>query len=141
MHFTALRKDAKSINLSNEVYIDRKIQALKKMESMLNYAESITSCRNLLLLQYFEEQNAQKCGHCDVCITEKKAALSNLEVQKMSENIIALIQKEPITLVQLIENFKQFKEEEALEVLQWLQDINQVEERNNLLYITEKQTK
>lgn len=53
LHFTALRKDAKSIHLHNEVYVDRKIQALKKMEAMLNYAESTNVCRNLLLLQYF----------------------------------------------------------------------------------------
>jgi ATP-dependent DNA helicase RecQ len=138
LHFTALRKDAKSIHLSNEVYVDRKIQALKKMEAMLNYAESANVCRNLLLLQYFEENNAQKCGHCDVCILEKKAALSNLEVQKMSEKIIGIIQKEPLTVVQLIENFKQFKEDEAFEVLHWLQEINQVEEREGLLYINTK---
>lgn len=138
LHFTALRKDAKSIHLSNEVYVDRKIQALKKMEAMLNYAESANVCRNLLLLQYFEENNAQKCGHCDVCILEKKAALSNLEVQKMSEKIIDIIQKEPLTVVQLIENFKQFKEDEAFEVLHWLQEINQVEEREGLLYINTK---
>lgn len=138
LHFTALRKDAKSIHLSNEVYVDRKIQALKKMEAMLNYAESTNVCRNLLLLQYFEENNAQKCGHCDVCILEKKAALSNLEVQKMSEKIIGIIQKEPLTVGQLIENFKQFKEDEAFEVLHWLQEINQVEEREGLLYINTK---
>jgi ATP-dependent DNA helicase RecQ len=138
LHFTALRKDAKSINLSNEVYIDRKVLAIKKMEAMLNYAESTTSCRNLILLNYFEEPDAQKCGHCDVCIFEKKVALSNLEVQTMSEKIIAILQKEPITVVQLIENFKQFKEDEAFEVLHWLQEINQVEERAGLLYLTEK---
>jgi ATP-dependent DNA helicase RecQ len=135
LHFTALRKDAKSINLSNEVYIDRKVLALKKMEAILNYAESSTSCRNLLLLNYFEEQDAKKCGHCDVCILDKKAALSNLDVQTMSEKIIAILQKEPITVLQLIENFKQFKEDEAFEVLHWLQEINQVEEREGLLYV------
>ena len=138
MHFTALRKDAKSINLSNEVYIDRKVLALKKMEAILNYAESNTSCRNLLLLNYFEEQDAKKCGHCDVCILEKKVALSNLDVQTMSEKIIAILQKEPITVLQLIENFKQFKEDEAFEVLHWLQEINQVEEREGLLYVAKK---
>jgi ATP-dependent DNA helicase RecQ len=89
----------------------------------------------MLLLQYFEEEKAQKCGHCDVCILEKKAALSNLEVQKMSEKILAILQKAPITVVQLIENFKQFNEDEAFEVLHWLQEINQVEERNGLLYV------
>lgn len=140
LHFTASRKDAKSINLSNEVYIDRKAQALKKMEAMLNYAESTDTCRNYLLLKYFEEKNPQKCGHCDVCILEKKAVLTNLEVQKMSENIIAIIQKNPVTISQLIENFKQFKEAEALEVLHWLQEINQVEEREGLLYFNPKST-
>lgn len=138
LHFTASRKDAKSINLSNEVYIDRKALAIKKMEAMLNYAESNDVCRNLLLLKYFEEKDPQKCGHCDVCILEKKTALSNLEVQKMSERIIAIIQESPQTVQQLIQHFKQFKEAEALEVLNWLQEINQVEEREGLLYMNTK---
>lgn len=138
LHFTASRKDAKSINISNEVYTDRKAQALKKMNAMLNYAESTATCRNVLLLEYFEEEHAKKCGHCDVCILERKTALSNLEVQKMSEQIISIIQKEPLTVMKLIENFKQFKEAEALEVLHWLQEINQVEEKEGLLYLNLK---
>lgn len=56
----------------------------------------------------------------------------------MSEKIIGIIQKEPLTVVQLIENFKQFKEDEAFEVLHWLQEINEVEEREGLLYINTK---
>lgn len=140
LHFTASRKDAKSINLSNEVYIDRKAQAIKKMEAMLNYAESNQVCRNLLLLSYFEEKSPQKCGHCDVCILEKKAALTNIEVQQMSESILAILQKNPITIVQLMEHFKQFKEAEAMEVLHWLQEINQVYEKEGLLYMNSKAT-
>ncbi len=141
LHFTALRKDAKSINLSNEVYIDRKLQAIKKMEAILHYAESTNVCRNVLLLNYFEEENTKKCGHCDVCIQDRKLALSNVVVQKMSENIISIIEKKPITVVQLIENFKQFREDEALEVLNWLFEINQVEERDGLLYLNSKLVK
>jgi ATP-dependent DNA helicase RecQ len=141
LHFTALRKDAKSINLSNEVYIDRKLQAIKKMEAILHYAESTNVCRNVLLLNYFEEENTKKCGHCDVCIQDRKLALSNVVVQKMSVTIISIIEKKPITVVQLIENFKQFREDEALEVLNWLFEINQVEERDGLLYLNSKLVK
>ena len=138
LHFTASRKDAKSINLSKEVYIDRKVQALKKMNAMLNYAESKLECRNVLLLQYFEEKNPQSCGHCDVCILRKKTQLSNMDVQKMSEKILAILLKKPLTVKELIDNFTQFNENEALEVLNWLQEINEVQEKEGLLYIIEK---
>lgn len=138
LHFTASRKDAKSIQLSNEVYIDRKVQALKKMNAMLHYAESKVVCRNVLLLQYFEEQNTTDCGHCDVCILRKKTQLSNLDVQKMSEKIIAILLKGPLTVKELIDNFAQFKENEALEVLNWLQEINEIQEKEGLLYVIQK---
>jgi ATP-dependent DNA helicase RecQ len=138
LHFTSSRKDAKSIHLSNEVYIDRKIMAVKKMNAMLDYAESQNKCRNEILLSYFEEKNTQQCGHCDVCIMLKKAELSQIELQKMSEQILKILQKLPITVKELIDNFKKFNEDEALEVLHWLQEINEVEERNGLLYVKNK---
>ena len=59
----------------------------------------------------------------------------------MSVTIISIIEKKPITVVQLIENFKQFREDEALEVLNWLFEINQVEERDGLLYLNSKLVK
>lgn len=138
LHFTASRKDAKSIHLSNEVYIDRKVLALKKMNAMLHYSESTDICRNVLLLNYFEEKNTSNCGHCDVCIRKKKAELTAIDVQKMSENIIGILQHETQSVKQLMAHFKQFKVDEALEVLHWLQEINEIEEREGLLYLTKK---
>jgi ATP-dependent DNA helicase RecQ len=135
LHFTAARIDAKTLQLSKEIYTDRKVLALKKMNAMLNYAESNELCRNILLLKYFEEKKPNTCGHCDVCIMKKKAALSDAVVQKLSVKILALLKQQPMSVKQLIEQFKQHKEDDALEVLHWLQEINQIIEKDGLLQI------
>ncbi|MDY6992741.1 MAG: DNA helicase RecQ, partial [Pseudomonadota bacterium] len=38
-----------------------------KLETMLGYCET-TTCRRQVLLEYFGDQLAQPCGHCDNCI-------------------------------------------------------------------------
>ncbi len=138
LHFTASRVDAKRLILSKEVYIDRKELALKKMEAILGYAEQSDTCRSVLLLKYFEEEMPKKCGQCDVCIAERKAELNNMLIQKLSNQIMSIIQKEPISIKQLMNHFKKFQEADVLETLNWLFEVNEVFEKNGLLYIKEK---
>jgi flagellar motor component MotA len=66
---------------------------------------------------------------------KKKAALSDAVVQKLSVKILALLKQQPMSVKQLIEQFKQHKEDDALEVLHWLQEINQIIEKDGLLQI------
>jgi flagellar motor component MotA len=66
---------------------------------------------------------------------KKKAALSDAVVQKLSIKILALLKQQPMSVKQLIEQFKQHKEDDALEVLHWLQEINQIIEKDGLLQI------
>ena len=34
-------------------------------------------CRSVLLARYFGQSGTQPCGHCDVCITNKKTMCHN----------------------------------------------------------------
>lgn len=44
---------------------------LKKLEYMKGYIET-ENCREVYLRTYFGETNAEPCGHCDNCLSEKK---------------------------------------------------------------------
>jgi|GEM_PF-4570411 len=41
-------------------------RTLKKINTVMNYAEE-TSCRRASILRYFGEEN-NECGNCDICL-------------------------------------------------------------------------
>lgn len=42
----------------------------ERIESIINYMESDSACRQQMLMAYFGEK-APRCGHCDVCLDNK----------------------------------------------------------------------
>lgn len=63
--FTMERQD--SIYLRPAVYQDRRTQYINKLHAMVEYAEQTQFCRSQILLAYFGENDADRCGTCDVC--------------------------------------------------------------------------
>lgn len=54
------------------IYQDRLADAKRRMESVINYCSSDDKCRSRMLLEYFGDDSASDCGHCDVCIARRK---------------------------------------------------------------------
>ncbi len=135
LSFVETRKDARLIELSKEVYAERKDIALKNLESILHYAESKDVCRSILLLEYFEEDNLTKCGHCDVCINERKNILTNAALAELENKILSLVQKQPISISDLLGHFSKFKEDETIEALNWLIEQKKLIEKNGIIKV------
>ena len=64
------REDTEHVQLSREVYDDRREQYEQRIVSMIRYAECDDCCRSRQLLAYFGEHAAQDCGRCDVCLEQ-----------------------------------------------------------------------
>lgn len=79
LKFLLPREDDNSINRishSIETFINQQIQ---KSKDLLYFIKNNTTCRNIQLSHYFDEELVSKCNICDVCISEKKYNSSNLE--------------------------------------------------------------
>ena len=73
--YTRERQDTNRIVLNKEVYEDRKRSYEKRIQAMLEYAESNDQCRSRMLLHYFGENNEHNCGQCDVCLEKHTSGL------------------------------------------------------------------
>jgi len=136
LHFTAIRKDAKTMHLSDEVYAKRKELSVFKMNAMIGYASNENTCRSLLLLNYFSRENIKKCGHCDVCIKQKRTALNEDKSEEIKSRIVQLISDAPISLVEFGNQFKHFEKTNAIEILNWMIDDGEVVLKGDgLLYL------
>lgn len=119
--FTRERIDESKMVISKENYKLRKAQYELQVEAMLHYATSKSRCRSQLLLDYFDEKNPARCGECDVCLALNDLGISNLEFDRISADIEAELNKQPLLQHELF--FRLRGNEEHIQiVLRWLLD-------------------
>ena len=83
--FVRPRVETQYINLSPEVYADRRTDYERRGLDVKNYLQSRDRCRSLMLLEYFGETDARPCGHCDVCLQQRRDKKSQMSVEKRAE--------------------------------------------------------
>jgi len=124
--FLTERMDAREIAISKEIYQFRKEAAEKRAEAIIKYVSSNSKCRNLFILEYFNEKNAVRCGNCDVCNKRNKMDLSEHEFNLILNRIKPLLLKKPQTLEELAVVFDRKQEDNVLKVIQWLLDNDKI---------------
>ena len=139
--FITERMETKNLLFTQEHYHARKKMAVTRMEAVREYANSADACRSQVLLGYFGEGNAQRCGRCDVCLERNKMDLNEIEFEAIREFIRELLEKGPKTLPELVFNCGQFSEDHVLLVIRWLQDKGVVELDDTQRYKWRKQFK
>ena len=125
--FLTERLDGKDISISNENYKDRKANARKRLDAVLNYVSSSTRCRSSLLLEYFGEIQSHRCGKCDVCVERNKIEMSELEFNNVLNQVKPLILNEPLSIKEISEQIRGASENQVIKVIQWLLDNNKIE--------------
>lgn len=128
--YTQERLDDESVRVSREHYESRKQRYIKNIEAVVNYAASTTTCRSQLLLSYFGQTNAARCGQCDVCRRRTELQLTHFEFETMKEKILTRLKATPALTDDVINPFHPH-EKKALKVVQWLLENNQIYYRND----------
>jgi len=79
IYYLCNREEMKHIIIPREVYEERLKRLKERVENVIRYGSSSEICRSRMLLDYFGEKNAGDCGHCDVCLAEKKKQERNMD--------------------------------------------------------------
>lgn len=119
--FNTERLDKQSLFLSSSSYTDRKERYISKLQSIINYASSTGRCRSIMLLDYFGERDANRCGNCDVCTEKNELDISRYEFELITEQIREIIRHGnlmPDELVDILE----YPSDKSIIVIRWLLD-------------------
>lgn len=121
--FVKGRKDAREVSISAETYSERKKFATARVDAIKHYVASENRCRSIILLEYFGEQNAERCGRCDVCLERNKLDMSKYEFDNALAEIKPLLKKQRLTLKELLDTIKtNIPEKRIIKTVQWLMD-------------------
>jgi ATP-dependent DNA helicase RecQ len=118
---TEERLDNKNLYISPDDYLLRKERYLSRINAMVTYASGSTKCRSQWLLEYFGQQEAYRCGKCDVCTTRNELDMSKYQFDMILAEIKLILSKGPINTEILVDSVKQ-PSEKTLVVIRWLLD-------------------
>ena len=101
IYFNKERIPIDRLKISKENYGARKVEFQKRIEAVINYASTNTTCRSRILLSYFGEKDAPACGTCDVCKSLEQLELTNYEFERVSAEVKRILEK-PCTYEKLL---------------------------------------
>lgn len=117
--FTHDRIAYQNLTIDPERFSFRKKRAAYRLESAIRYAER-RECRSVQLLRYFGENDAPDCGICDVCTGRNKPELTGQQFGFFEKIILQLIDKQPLTVPELLADFPVKQHELAKQALDFL---------------------
>jgi ATP-dependent DNA helicase RecQ len=110
----------------NKAYIEqRKATYRKKMEAVFAYAEH-KRCRSQMLLAYFDEPHAAKCGVCDVCLEERRQKNAEEIFDDITTEIVQLLSTSAHTIDSLITAIRLGNEKEKIQTIRLLLDAGKI---------------
>jgi ATP-dependent DNA helicase RecQ len=124
VYFVKERINIERLKISRDNYDLRKKELIKRIESVIEYATSSTKCRSQILLAYFGETDAARCGVCDVCKKAETLELSTFEFEVIGKEIKKILAS-PITYENLLLKLKG-DQHKMRQVIKWLIDNKQI---------------
>ena len=118
------RMDSKHFHLSDEVYKNRKDDAAKRAQAVIDFVNNDKVCRSVQLLRYFGEDIKKSCGKCDVCSSQNKMNINEKEYQDISENIIHELRESDSNIYNVLNKINQYHEEKVLKTIRIMIDNN-----------------
>jgi ATP-dependent DNA helicase RecQ len=123
--FLKPRQHANALYINKKAIDERKATYRKKMEAVFAYAEH-KKCRSQMLLAYFDEPNADKCGVCDVCLEEKRKRNASEIFDDITSEIVQLLGNTSMDLASLVTSTNIGTEKEKIETIRLLLDAGKI---------------
>lgn len=124
IQFLTERMDNRHFHLSDEVYKNRKDDAARRAQSVINFVNNDKECRSVQLLRYFGEDIKKSCDKCDVCSSQNKMNINEKEYQDISENIIHELRESDSNIYNVLNKINQYHEEKVLKTIRIMIDNN-----------------
>jgi len=129
------RQPANALYINKKAIDDRKATQLRKMEAVFAYATH-KKCRSQMLLAYFDEANADKCGICDVCIEEKRQKHSGEILDEITNEVIQILSTSPMDLASLVTSTNIGSDKEKIDTIRLLLDAGKIKFAGEKLVIS-----
>jgi len=128
------RADNRTLFINQKYIEERKKIMQQQVASVINYSQG-TVCRSKLLLEYFGETEAKKCGVCDVCLEEKRKNNNSFLPEIITAELLELLAMSHLSLDELVSGVRNGTEKERIEIIRFLLDAGKIKTDGKKYYI------
>mgnify|MGYP001805926947 CR=1 FL=1 len=121
LFYTNDRVETSRLTIDVTEYNARKKRYNNRVEAMIHYASSHSKCRSLILLEYFGQRNATRCGNCDVCRKRNELDMSAYTFDLILNDIKHHVRSGSYSITDLVKVINH-PEESISRVVQYLLD-------------------
>ncbi|RVT98026.1 RecQ family ATP-dependent DNA helicase [Mucilaginibacter limnophilus] len=119
----------------NKAYIDERRTIYRtKVEAVLAYATH-QKCRSQMLLAYFDEDNARKCGICDVCLEERRNEDRKDIMDVITNDIMQALSGNTMSLDELISSLQKGNDKQKINAIRQLLDSGRIKGDGERYYL------
>ena len=129
--YTTSREEPKYIQIPKSIYETLQERMRERIEAVITYCYNDEICREKYLVEYFGEDFAQPCGHCDTCIEKRKR--DDHVPQDVQQGILYMTHLKPRKLKELVQTLS-FSRDEIVETVAMLVDEGFLEHRDDDTY-------
>ena len=133
IQFLTERLDTRHFHLSDDVYRNRKNDAAKRIQAVIDFVNNDKICRSVQLLRYFGENINKECNKCDVCSSANKMHINDKEYQDISNDIIFQLKENESDVYNVINKINKYHEEKILNTIRLMIDNGIIENDNGIL--------
>lgn len=122
--FLVPREDDRTVNRMAVGVHELNDKKVNQVEALLQYVENNFMCKSEQLLQYFGEENTERCGICSVCMKDNRDH-ERRDMKSISEQVLTLMESGEFSSREICERLT-FDEEKILKVLRALLDAGKI---------------
>ena len=122
------------LHINKRLIEERKANYRQKIEAVFAYATH-KKCRSQMLLAYFDETNAPKCGICDICLAEKRQRNAAEIGDAITNEIVELLSVSSMDIGELVTSLKNGVEKERMETIRLLLDAGKLKTDGIVYYL------
>lgn len=128
------RQQADRLFINKKYIEERKETYRQKMEAVFAYATA-KKCRSQMLLAYFDETNARKCGVCDICLEEKRQKNADEIFDNITHEIVQFLGIATPDIGMLVNTINVGTEKEKMETIRLLLDAGKIKTDGEKYYL------
>ena len=130
--WTSAREDASRLPIPRDVYEIRRQRMAERIEAVKRFAWDDTKCRSVIILEYFGEKDACRCGHCDTCRSNAKTTEQSQPIS-LAETIEYLTSGAGHSMQYILEQIPSNRHNQAIAILRELMDSQKIILRDGIL--------
>jgi ATP-dependent DNA helicase RecQ len=134
LQFLRPREDTGHVVINNAYITQRFAIQQAQIQSVISYAGT-RICRNVQLLNYFDQKDARECGICDVCIGKKKRDLQENISLLITNDLVKILSGSKLPLEALVNKLPNGTEKEKITVIRELLDAGKIKTDGVIYYV------